>query len=419
MNDTATRSRRGELLAASLLTGVLGAATIYGSELHLGLDAFTPLAQLWTFWALFAASVTFGVQQWVIRSIIARADQREVFRRLLWRLAPASVVVGAGSALMANHWFDGDERFAVLCGLLVIGTGVNGYGRGFTAATGSIRRLALLIVGENVIRFALLLPLVVLDADIAWYGVGLLAGFAINVVALPPKHVGAVAPPGPDVTGAGELATSGAAGGADLLTAGAVGLISYATIFGGPLLLGPAAVPSSAVSALFLVVTLARIPFIVVLGLLPRVALQLEVLTAEGRFDELGRFLRRVATAAVVGAAIVGAAAAVAAQPTVARMLGTRDEFGGSVYALVGSASILALGSLVFSMALLAVRRRRWLVATWAMPVVVAGIALGAGWLTSVERLAWSLLGVEAVLVAVLAIGVTRGAAGVRVGSRR
>lgn len=410
MNDTASRSRRGELLAASLLTGLLGAATVYASELHLGLDAFTPLAQLWTFWALFAASVTFGVQQWVIRSIIARSDQREVFRRLLWRLAPGSVVVAAGSALMADHWFDGDERFAVLCGLLVIGTGVNGYGRGFTAATGSIRRLALLIVGENVIRFALLLPLVVLDADIAWYGVGLLAGFAINVVALPPKHIS---------DAAGDDATAGTAGGADLLTAGAVGLISYATIFGGPLLLGPADVPSSAVSALFLVVTLARIPFIVVLGLLPRVALQLEVLTAEGRLDELGRFLRRVATAVVVGAAVVGGAAAVAAQPTVARLLGTRDEFGGSVYALVGSASILALGSLVFSMALLAVRRRRWLVATWAMPVAVAGIALGAGWLTSVERLAWTLLGVEAVLVAVLAIGVTRGAAGVRVGSRR
>lgn len=409
MNDTASRSRRGELLAASLLTGLLGAATVYASELHLGLDAFTPLAQLWTFWALFAASVTFGVQQWVIRSIIARSDQREVFRRLLWRLAPASVVVAAGSALMAGHWFDGDERFAVLCGLLVIGTGVNGYGRGFTAATGSIRRLALLIVGENVIRFALLLPLVVLDADIAWYGVGLLAGFAINVVALPPKHIG----------DAGDDATPGASGGADLLTAGAVGLISYATIFGGPLLLGPADVPSSAVSALFLVVTLARIPFIVVLGLLPRVALQLEVLTADGRLDELGRFLRRVATAVVAGAAVVGAAAAVAAQPTVARLLGTRDEFGGSVYALVGSASILALGSLVFSMALLAVRRRRWLAATWAIPVVVAGVALGAGWLTSVERLAWTLLVVEAVLVAVLAIGVTRGAAGVRVGSRR
>jgi hypothetical protein len=414
LSDAASRSRRGELLAASLLTGLLGAATVYASELHLGLDAFTPLAQLWTFWALFAASVTFGVQQWVIRSIIARSDQREVFRRLLWRLATASVVVAAGSALMADHWFDRDERFSVLCGLLVIGTGVNGYGRGFTAATGSIRRLALLIVGENVIRFALLLPLVVLDADIAWYGVGLLAGFAINVVALPPKDV---------TTGAAvgtSFAPDGAAtGGADLLTAGAVGLISYATIFGGPLLLGPADVPSSAVSALFLVVTLARIPFIVVLGLLPRVALQLEVMTVEGRLDELGRFVRRVATAVVAGAAVVGTAAAVAAQTTVARLLGTRDEFGGSVYALVGSASILALGSLVFSMALLAVRRRRWLAATWAIPVVVAGVALGAGWLTSVERLAWTLLGVEAVLVAALAIGVTRGAAGVRVGSRR
>jgi hypothetical protein len=413
LSDIASRSRRGELLAASLLTGLLGAATVYASELHLGLDAFTPLAQLWTFWALFAASVTFGVQQWVIRSIIIKSDQRAVFRRVVWRLVPASVVVGAGSALMADHWFGGDERFALLTGLLVIGTGVNGYGRGFTAATGSIRRLALLIVGENVIRFALLLPLVVFDADIAWYGVGLLAGFAINVVALPPTHIGTDAAPGDDV------AATGGAGGADLLTAGAVGLISYATIFGGPLLLGPADVPSSAVSALFLVVTLARIPFIVVLGLLPRVALQLEVLTAEGRLDELGRLLRRVAAAVSAGAAIVGAVAAVTAQGTVARLLGTRDEFGGSVYALVGSASILALGSLVFSMALLAVRRRGWLVATWAMPVVVAGVALGAGWLTSVERLAWTLVGVEAALVVVLVIGVTRGAADGRVGSRR
>jgi hypothetical protein len=57
------------LTAASILTGVLAATTIYASQYRLGSEGFTPVAQLLTVWALCAASLTFGAQQWVALTI--------------------------------------------------------------------------------------------------------------------------------------------------------------------------------------------------------------------------------------------------------------------------------------------------------------------------------------------------------------
>jgi hypothetical protein len=385
------RSGRFELFAASVLTGVFGAATIYVSELHLGLEAFAPLAQLWTFWALFAASITFSVQHWVIRAVVSGIGDRRASQTLARLLVPVAVAVTVVSWGLSESWFDGHKGFAVLCGLLVLGTGMNGYGRGYAAAQGPDRLLAVIIVGENLIRLALLVPLIIFDAAPIWFGITLLAGFLINVIARPRR----VERP--------EIATS-ASGAAPiaLLVTGAVGLISYATMFGGPLLLGPAGVSAAAISALFLVITLARIPFIVILGLLPRVALHLELLVSGGRHAELHRFTLRVTAVAVVAGAVIAGVAVFAADRTVGRLLGTSDHFGSSVYALVGAASVLSLASLVVSMTFVAQQRHTVLIATWLLPIVAVIAGVGFDWFSSVQRLSVWLVVVELVMVAVL-----------------
>ncbi len=385
-----TRVRRFELLAASLATGVIGAGVIFASEATLGLESFAPLAQLWTLWALFSASITFGVQQWVIRSVTAGVSSTAVVAQLARRLAPTSLAVGALAAVMVDPWFGGEWGYVALTAALVWATGFNGEGRGRAAAHDDVRALALLIVGENLIRAVLLVPLVLIDATPVWYGVALLAGFAI--VGLPRMRRHAI-----------ESGHERSGDSSALVIAAIVGLVSYATMFGGPLLLAPRGVDEAAISALFLVITLARIPFVVVLGLLPRVAVSLEGLTATGRRDEVGRVGRRVVVSAAAGAAVVGGAALLLAEATFGAWWDTNDIFGGGTYAAIGAASVLSLGALVLSMAAIATDRSTALAAVWALPVAVAAVGVASGWLDSVDRLAGALLAVESVVLVALA----------------
>lgn len=385
-----SRLRRLELLAASIGTGVIGAVVIFVSEAKLGLERFAPLAQLWTFWALFSASITFGVQQWVIRSVADGVSSAAVVSRLARWLAPTSIVVGILGAVMVESWFGGQWWYVVLTVGLVWATGFNGEGRGRVAANHDVRGLAILIVGENTIRALLLVPLVLVDAAPIWYGVALLAGF--GVVALPRSRRHIIE------SGAEHRGDASA-----LVLAAIVGLVSYATMFGGPLLLAPQGVDEAAISALFLVITLARIPFVVVLGLLPRVAVHLEGMTGGEHRDEIRALSRRTLIGSTVAAIAVGGAALVLSEPTFGRWWDTNELFGGETYAVVGGASVLSLGALVLSMAAIATDRRVALAGVWLLPVVVAAVGGTTGWLSSVPRLGWTLLAIEVVLLVALA----------------
>jgi hypothetical protein len=404
LTPTAARARSLELVVASVLTGVFGAITIYVSEHQVGLEKFAPLAQLWTMWALLAASITFSVQQWVARSVLMGADRTALVRRLSSGVLPLAVATTIVCRLLSDVWFDDGWGFPALAGVLVLGTAVNGFGRGVAATVGSPRQLAAIVVGENLIRLVLLVPLVVFDAALIWYGCALIAGFGVNVVALRTSstlasHDGAVNRPRVD----------------GLVTAGLVGVIGYATMFGGPLLLAAGGVGGADVSALFLVVTIARVPFVVMLGVVPGIATHLEKLAAASQANQIWQLSVRVAGAGGVVAAVVGGIAAAVAGPTIGRGLGTNASFGGIVYALVGASSVLALAALVLTMAALALGRRTWLAATWAIPVVVAASGLAVGGISSVEHLAWGLLVVETVVVlALLAVVSDAGARRIR-----
>lgn len=385
------------LLVASVLTGIFGAAAILVSERHLGATAFAPLAQLWTLWALFAASITFGVQQWVI-SLGPNARARVILRSIAWPVAATSAIVVLLSGLMITPWFNGNRALAVMTGGLVIGTAANGIGRGLTAVAGDTKRLAIIVLGENAIRLVLIIPLVAVDAGATWFGLALLAGFAINAMARPAaRQVPATAP----ISGAQARI---------LLLASAIGLIGYVTMFGGPLLLAAGGGSDEEVSTFFLIVTLARVPFIALLGLLPQVASDLERLASARATPALRSWRIRVTSAVVIGAIVVGALALVLADRLFGGILGTRGRLDdNSVYAMVGSAAILALGSLMFTMFHLAHRRYVTLVLAWSIPVAAAGAALWFGWVDDADGLARWLLAVESATFIALAASAARG----------
>ncbi|GEM_PF-2129053 len=391
MSGNRDRSNRAELIAASVVTGVLGAATIYLSEAHLGLEEFAPLAQLWTLWALCASSITFSVQHWLIRAVVDGSDHRVVSRTLAFVIVPMAGAAVVAGWLLADQWFAGHRGFGLLFGLLVLGTAFNGYGRGLVAAAGAPRQLAGLLIGENLIRLVLLVPLAVVGAAPFWYGIAMTAGFLVNLAALQAR---------PRERATNTSAVQGAP--TALLVAGAVGLISYATMFGGPLLLGPAGVAPSEISAMFLVITIARVPFIVVLGLLPSIALHLEVLVAGRRADDLRMYCVRAAAMAALSGAVVAGIAASGLGNVLGRILGTSDQFGGNVFAMVGAASAISLGALILSMVFVAQKRHRILGVIWLVPLGAAGFGLVLNWFSSVSSLSVWLVGVEVAMVILL-----------------
>ena len=300
---------------------------------------------------------------------------------------------------MITPWFNDNWALGIMTVGLVIGTAANGLGRGLTAVAEDTNRLAIIVVGENAIRLVLLVPLLVFDAGATWFGVALLAGFGINVIAF-------TAPAERPVSSSRLESPSEHA--RTLLLASAVGLIGYATMFGGPLLLAAGGGSDEEVSAFFLVVTLARVPFIALLGLLPKVASDLERLALTGATSTLRSWRIRITFGVVTAAVVVGAVALVLADRIFGRVLHTRGIIDNSVYAMVGAASTLALGSLLFTMFHLALRRYRALVGAWSIPVVAVTVSLWLGWVEDAASLGWWLLVVESAVFLALSISAAR-----------
>lgn len=390
---------RFELVAASALTGLLGAVVVYASGVRLGLDRFSPLAQLWTIWALCSASVTFGLQHWTIRSIRLGASVRSLRYTAGPWLAVGSTGVALIGLVMNEQWFDGHRLYAGLTGVIFAATGANGIARGLAATEENVTSLAVLIVGENAIRAVLLVPLLMLDSDPIWYGLALLAGFAV-----------VLRPTDSNVSEGRTMAMP--AGTRMMVGTSTVGFLSYAVMFGSPLLIGAAGFSSSSISGLFLVMALARVPFVMVLGLLPHLANEFESAIHASGVGALIRLRRNVAGGAFVGALIVWGVAEAIAGPTVGRLFGTNVEFSATVYAWVGAASVLSLGGLVLSILAVAIGRTTELLVIWSIPLVIAGFVIPFGLLDTVEQISIGLAVTEAAVLGLLVglVGHSQGA---------
>ncbi len=188
---TAERTSDVQLVAASVLTGFAGAGFILVVQRHLGLTAFSPIAQLWSIWSIAAATLMFAYQQWTIRLGIdhpgrirfgvarepahaadaldpaGRRSSPAVARITLFHTSPpASGRSPPGSSSSARS--------------------SSGVTRGLLATAGRHSMLALAIAAENVIRFVLAVGFILIGAQREWFGLALLAGFAvIGLLAVP------------------------------------------------------------------------------------------------------------------------------------------------------------------------------------------------------------------------------------------
>lgn len=348
------------LIAAAVATGIAGAGFLVVSERALGLVAFEPIAHLWALWSVSSAVILFSTQQW-----LAVSD-----RRINWSvLSPVLGLCGAAALfgyLFGQQLFGGRTWFWPLAmAAIPLGTFMMGIARGTWARHQRFGGLAFILVAENGIRLLAGL-LLVGRSDLAQpFALALLLGFVAAAVRPRSAPVDAVVEASAPSSEHGLLAATAF-----------VGLLSHSAINGGPTLLALMGSPDAEVSRFFVVLTVARLPMLAALGLVPRAVTVFNEMVAASRFQELRTARLRLFLAgsaagmcAFVGSYLLG--------PWFLNLL-----FGVEVQpmevALASTALTLASSSLIANSALVAERRVRFQICAWALPMVlaVAGLTL-------------------------------------------
>jgi len=246
------------------------------------------------------------------------------------------------------------------------------------------------VVGENLIRMLAMIPLALVDASVEWYGVGVVAGFLVAPIAWR--------------SGDGPTRVTTAAGHPWL--ASAVGAVGYTTMFGAPLLLGATGSADEEVSAMFLVFSIGRVPFVLMIGVLPFLAVWSETVASHGESDVRRIVAGRVLVGCVAAAGIVAVTAWLSAEETIGALLETNSVVGNSVWAMVGAASLLAVGCQVLTVLGLALPCRRRLAAVWMIPVVFVAIAVTTSLVMTPERIAAGLVALQGMTALALSLHV-------------
>lgn len=394
-----------QLLIASGLTGVAGASFILISERAVGLDAFAPMAQLWTIWSISAATLLFAYQQWAIRIGVGR----RVGLMSALRGAPAGLLaastVGTGLVTLAvrSSLFHTASLFwPVAAAVVVLGTVVGGVVRGQLAATGRHSLLALVIAGDNVVRMVLAIVLVAAGATVGWYAVAHLASYLVLAVGwLPARHRAAAREPTPAVArGADDSAAN--PGTATLGTAAVAGFLSHVALAGPPLLVAVNGGSARTVSTLFVVLTAIRLPHLMLQAGAPRAGVAFHGWVEDGRRDLLDR-----ARLAILGGTAAVAAVAFGAGALLGDLfIGTLFDIGGRVdavtYGLFAAAGVCSVGDAFATVLLVARGANRFLVTRWLALLTVAVAAGLATGLTGLRATAVGLLALHAVMLVAL-----------------
>lgn len=384
---TAEPAHRELVVVAALLTGVAGGVTLIVTQSQLGLEKFAPIAQLWTIWAVLAAGLTFSFQQWAAINPVHRTSLitgRENLRVLI-AITALVVALFVGCYVARSALFHSDAIvWPASAALLPVGTALNGVRRGELARVSNRTGLAAVIAGENLIRLAVTVALIVAGSGAGWFAIALLSGFAV-----------VFGPVGGHDAVEGRSQASVATLGASAIA----GFLAHAFMFGSPLLLTAAGGDSASVSALFLVLAGVRVPFVILQALVPQLAVSLD--TAEDTAALASAVRRRIAIAAVGLGTIAAAAGWVLGDLVIGTVFGISGEVDRASYALLAAGSVLAACALIATVVLVVEGRSGRIVLAWGVPAVSAAVVTATGAVSDIHVLASWLLLVHVMVTAV------------------
>ncbi len=224
----------------------------------LGAEAAAPVAVLWTYWSFAAAALTFPLQHWAVRAVVAAGGEMPV-RRALPSIAGLTLLVAllAGTAtwLIRDDLFHRDGwGFPLLVVVVTMGSAFVGIVRGILTVRDRLTSVGLLLAAENAVRCLLATVLIASDVtESRYYGLALAAGALVGFAWPSVLRLGTTGP-----ADQGWLRfVAGASGGQ---------VISQAVLTGGPVALALLGGTPAQVTGLFVALALFRAPYVVALG---------------------------------------------------------------------------------------------------------------------------------------------------------
>lgn len=384
------RARTGTaraLAVGSAVSGLLAYVFFSIVTRALGAEEAAPVSVLWTYWSASAAVLTFPLQHWIARSVAASGSEDPVHDALP-RLALVVIAI-AGAATVAGWagrevlFHRGDALFPALLGAVTVGSAFIGLVRGGLSARRQFDGVAWALVGENGLRCLGAVALVLLGVRTAGaYGLVLAAGPAIGL--LWPESFRFGRGQTPDHRESPLSFLGNVAGGS---------LLGQLVLTGGPVALALLGGAPADVTALFATLALFRAPYTLALGLVAPLTGRLTAMVVEGRAGQLRRLVYGVSGAALVGGLAAGLIGSVVGGAMTRAVFGADIRLPAALTGLVVAGSVVALGNLVLTLALVARTRAAVVLRCWvaactagAAAVALAGdplLAVVAGFLTA------------------------------------
>ena len=394
------------LLIGSLIAGLLAYVFSVAGGRVLGSAAFAPIANLWTLQYVIMAILLFAIEQYEVRAVAAAGgDVRALHGAwpILWAI---TIAVALGATLLlfvfADRLLLGQADLALVGGAWVITAGAFGMVRGIYGGRAEYRMSGIATAADWIARiaFALLVLLVVAFAstrNLAWTlpagAVPFLAWWWLRGRRARAAHT--TAAPERSRPGSYLAGLSFANGSLQLM----LGI--------GPLVVVALGESPSAVSAFFVTAALARAPFLIGIGFVPRVLTPLTRMAEAGDYAHVRGLAWLVVAGTVALAAIAGVAAFLLGPWVVGLLYG--HEFTLSDVATGGAvaAVIVALGALGLNQVVLAEGRPLALVPAWTAGLIAAAAAVVFIPVDPLPRVALAMLVGQLVAVVALAVVVT------------
>lgn len=378
--------RAGATLAVgSIVNGLAALAFIrLGNQVY-GAAGFAPVSIVWSVWSVTVAVLTFPMQHWTIREGRRRsgvAVVRSTAARLMgWTGLLGVAVVIVASLLGADVLRTSSWLSPVAMGILVAMAVPIGFVRGELVARDRYTAAAWLTGGENLLRLAAAGLVVLLGLSVEAFLFTLALGPLVLLFWPRLLWVGRATEPPAPVRDIGELSAANS--------------LSQLSLAGGPILMAALGAPDRLVTAVFNTLSLARAPYLVLLGASMR-------LTAIWSDQAGGRVTRRViAGGTVVLAAVAGLLGAVFGPWIVEFVFGPGTALPPVATGLIAAASTLALGTLAMTSRYTAENDTTGLARAWLVASLVGAAGLFVPAAALVRVLTWFVL-TEAVAVAVL-----------------
>ena len=334
------------LLIGSLVAGLLAYVFSVAGGRVLGSAAFAPIANLWTLQYVIMAILLFAIEQYEVRAVAAAGgDVRALHGAwpIMWAIVIA-VALGATGLLFvfADRLLLGQADLALVGGAWVITAGAFGMVRGIYGGRAEYRLSGIATAADWIARicFALLVLVVAALAstrNLAWT----LPAGAVPFLAwwwLRGRKARA-----PHTTAAPERSRPGSYLAGLSFANGTLQLLLGI----GPLVVVALGESPSAVSAFFVTAALARAPFLIGIGFVPRVLTPLTRMAEAGDYAHVRGLAWLVVAGTVALAAIAGIAAFFLGPPIVSLL------YGGAQFTVSDVTTAGAVAAVIVALAML------------------------------------------------------------------